>query len=548
MGEHMNCDFLIIGSGIAGLSFALKLSSLGRVVVVTKKEKIDSATNLAQGGIAAVMGKNDKFEYHIEDTLLSGDGLCDTDVVEMVVKNGPEQVKELIQAGVNFIRKDNDKELDLGKEGGHSMRRVAHAYDLTGHAIEKALLNKVKTKESITVLKNHMGVDLIRDKNGKCIGCTVIDEYGDVEYCFSKITAICTGGCGKVYLYTTNPDISTGDGIAMAYRAGAEITNMEFVQFHPTCLYHPRVKNFLISEAVRGEGAILVDRDGKPFMNKYDSRKDLATRDIVARAIDNEMKERGLDCVYLDITSKSNSFLKKRFPTIFERCLDLGINISTDPIPVVPAAHYMCGGVLVDTYGRSSVENLFVLGESSNTGLHGANRLASNSLLEAVVYSERAFQYLKKNYGTIENPNNNVRDYKDNYLKKKSIKEEILINHNWESIRRTMWNYVGIVRNKKRLALAKKRMIHIIDEIETHYREYRPTENMIELRNISHIAMLIVEAAIARKNSRGLHYMNDALQDKKENYWNIFQKKKPSEKACDVELIKKYNLERSNNV
>ncbi len=540
----MNCDFLIIGSGIAGLSFALKVSCLGSVVVVTKKEKIDSATNLAQGGIAAVMDEEDSFKYHIKDTLISGSGLCDENIVEMVVKNGPERVKDLIKFGVNFIEKESGNGLDLGREGGHSKRRVAHAYDLTGHAIERALLDEVKKKESITVLKNHMGVDVVLDKKGRCIGCTVIDEYGELEICTAKITAICTGGCGKVYLYTTNPDISTGDGIAMAFRAGAEITNMEFVQFHPTCLYHPHAKNFLISEAVRGEGAVLVDKTGKPFMNKYDRRKDLATRDIVARAIDKEMKERGLDCVYLDITSKSESFLKKRFPTIFNRCKDLGINISTDPIPVVPAAHYMCGGVLVDEHGKSSIENLFVLGESSNTGLHGGNRLASNSLLEAVVYSERAFQYLKNTLDDLDVSKEDLSEYKDSFLKKNPIQEEVLINHNWESIRRTMWNYVGIVRNPKRLELARKRMKHIIDEIETHYCEYRPTENMIELRNISHIAMLIVEAAIARKFSRGLHYVNENVQNERENHWNIFQKNKSSKYIYDVNLIKKYKIKK----
>ena len=310
----MNCDFLIVGSGIAGLSFALKVSKYGEVIIVTKKEQIDSATNLAQGGIAAVLGRDDKPEYHIKDTLISGDGLCDKSVVAMVVENGPERVKELMEIGVQFVFEENKKSLDLGKEGGHSHRRVAHSYDLTGHAIEKALLEKVQKNKSISVLKNTMGVDLIKSKNGKkCVGCEILTEHGEIIQCYSRITAICTGGCGKVYLYTSNPDISTGDGIAMAYRAGAEIANMEFVQFHPTCLYHPQAKNFLISEAVRGEGGRLVDVNGVSFMQKYDERGDLATRDIVARAIDTEMKEKGHDCVYLDITDKSEKFLKHDF-------------------------------------------------------------------------------------------------------------------------------------------------------------------------------------------------------------------------------------------
>lgn len=524
----MDTDFLVIGSGIAGLSFALRMSELGSVVLVTKKEKVDTATNLAQGGIAAVLSGEDSTDLHVEDTLVSGAGLCDKDVVEMVVENGPARIKDLVDIGVEFVKDQETGGLDLGKEGGHSARRVAHSYDLTGREIERALVEAVKRKKNISVFENYTAVDLLIKKNkdgvSRCVGAYVLEEGGAVLPYRAKVTTLCTGGCGKVYLYTSNPDISSGDGVAMAYRAGAKVANMEFVQFHPTCLFHPMAKNFLISEAVRGEGAKLVDKDGNRFMDKYDERAELATRDTVARAIDKEMKERGLDCVYLDITEKGEKFLSKRFPTIFSRCKELGIDISKNPIPVVPAAHYMCGGVLVDQKGESSVKNLFVLGESANTGLHGGNRLASNSLLEAVVFAERAFEECKKRFKTLRSEGyEEVDEWKCGEAI--DLEEEILINHNWDVIRRTMWNYVGIVRSTKRLMLAKERIGEIVAEVEQHYRDYFVTPNMVELRNICAVSMMIIEAALKRKESRGLHYTVDYPEPRDEyKLWNIFKR------------------------
>ncbi len=524
----MDVDFLVVGSGIAGLSFSLRVACLGSVVLVTKKETVDTATNLAQGGIAAVLGEDDSGDLHEQDTLKSGAGLCDVDVVKMVVGDGPDRVRDLIDMGVEFIEKDRGRGLDLGREGGHSRRRVAHAYDLTGKEIERALLDEVKKHSNITVFDNHTAVDLLvvdkESDRARCVGAYVLEESGNVKPYLAKMTTLCTGGCGKVYLYTSNPDISTGDGVAMAYRAGAKIANMEFIQFHPTCLYHPNAKNFLISEAVRGEGAVLVDGSGKRFMDKYDGRGELATRDTVARAMDREMKERGFDCVFLDITAKNREFLENRFPTIFSKCLSFGIDISKNPIPVVPAAHYMCGGVVVDCDGRSSVDGLLVLGESANTGLHGGNRLASNSLLEAVVYAERAFRYCEKNHEIFAKKDDVLVD-EWSAGEATDLEEEVLINHNWDQIRRIMWNYVGIVRTTKRLKLARERMGDILQEIDQHYRDYFITSNMMELRNISLVAMMIIEASLHRKESRGLHYVVDYPEvDDEQRFWNIFKR------------------------
>lgn len=510
----MSSDFLIIGSGIAGLSLALKVSRLGSVNVITKKKEVDTATNLAQGGIAAVLNSEDSFEFHVKDTLESGAGLCDEEIVRMVVENGPERIEELVSLGVNFVKEESGK-LSLGREGGHSKRRVAHAYDLTGKEIERALIESVNNTKNISLFENHMCVDLISgeksaddgQKSNKCVGATVIDEDGEIKQFFAKIIVLCTGGAGKVYLYTSNPDIATGDGVAVAHRAGAEIKNMEFVQFHPTCLYHHEAKNFLISEAVRGEGAILVNQDKKRFMSSYEPKNmELATRDKVARAIDTELKRTGADCVYLDISHKEKEFLQERFPTIYQKCLSLGIDISKKPIPVVPAAHYLCGGVVVDIHGRTSVDNLFALGETSCTGLHGGNRLASNSLLEAVVYAENVYNYCENNWNLYKKE----KKYKKNIQKhtpKKKIDEEILINHNWDVIRRVMWNYVGIVRKESRLKLAQRRISEVRAEIDEIVEKYKITPNMLELRNISLVASLIIEATLARKESKGLHYI-----------------------------------------
>ncbi|BHH85458.1 L-aspartate oxidase [Desulforhopalus sp. 52FAK] len=507
----MKTDFLVIGSGIAGLSFALKASTLGKVIVVTKKEKIDTATNLAQGGIAAVLNGDDSFENHINDTLEAGDGLCDEEIVRFVISNGPERIQELINIGVDFV-KENNGELSLAKEGGHSMRRIAHAYDLTGKEIERALISSVSENQNITLLENHMAVDLITsDETGvsRCVGAYILNEQGEVAIFESKITTICTGGIGKVYLYSTNPDIATGDGVALAHRIGAETSMMEFVQFHPTCLYHHQTKNFLISEAVRGEGALLLDEKGRRFLEDYEPEKmELATRDKVARAIDSEMKKTGADCVYLDIRHKGSEFLKKRFPTIFEKCKSIGLDISKTPIPVVPAAHYLCGGVKTDIHGKTTVPGLFCLGESACTGLHGGNRLASNSLLEAVVFANASFEYCKNNWSDLNiEYENSIEEYHGHL--NRAIDEEILINHNWDIIRRIMWNYVGIVRNQSRLQLAHKRIVEIKDEIEELVKTYKISPNMLELRNILNVALLVIEASQRRKKSQGLHYILD---------------------------------------
>jgi L-aspartate oxidase len=514
-------DFLVIGTGISGLSFALKASTIGTVTIVTKKAKVDTATNLAQGGIAAVLSDEDSFDLHVQDTLRSGAGLCKEEIVRMVVENGPARIQELLDIGVHFQTREHDSNhLDLGKEGGHSARRIAHALDLTGREIESALLHKAAENSNIHLLENHLAVDLlIGSKAGvkpsgspfddSCLGAYVLERNtGVITNWRAKTTVLCSGGCGKVYLYTTNPDIATGDGIAMAYRAGARVGNLEFVQFHPTCLYHPKAKNFLISEAVRGEGGRLIDERGVHFMEKYDPRGDLATRDTVARAIDTEMKGSGDDCVYLDISHKNPDFTKHRFPHIYQTCLSYGIDITNEPIPVVPAAHYMCGGVITDMWGCTNIENLFALGETACTGLHGGNRLASNSLLEAVVFAHQAYLKCDKEKDRIlssafhESPEWSTG-------KARMINENVLVSHNWDQIRRLMWNYVGIVRSEKRLALVKKRLAPILREVAQHFRDYLLTPDLIELRNIALVAELIVQSSLLRKESRGLHAIVD---------------------------------------
>ncbi len=524
-------DFLVIGSGIGGLSLALKVAEYGQVAIVTKKNAMETNTNYAQGGIASVFGQYDSFDLHIRDTLDAGDGLCKKDVVEMVIKSGPGRVQELMDWGVAFTRDSaGTPGLDLALEGGHSQKRIVHAGDFTGRAIEEALVDCARNHKNIGLFENHLAVDLVtysmRMKRGVvtatredlCCGAYVLDTETDEVHTFrSKITVLATGGAGKVYLYTSNPDIATGDGIAMGYRAGGLVANLEFVQFHPTCLYHPEAKNFLISEAVRGEGGVLIDSGGRAFMTDYHPSKDLACRDVVARAIDSELKKSGDDCVFLDITHKEPDSLRKRFPSIYQKCFSLGIDMTEQPIPVVPAAHYMCGGVLVDMEGRTDIARLYAVGETACTGLHGANRLASNSLLEAVAYSHRTARQALKDFESI-----NAEPCRDlpawDPMGTTDSDEAIVVSHNWDEIRRCMWNYVGIVRSSKRLSRARNRLEAIQKEIRQYYWDFKITSDLIELRNIAMVAELIVQSAMLRKESRGLHY-NIRYPEKDDRFW-----------------------------
>ncbi|MGB5991582.1 MAG: L-aspartate oxidase [Desulfobacterales bacterium] len=525
---QINTDFLIIGSGVAGLTLALKVAKFGDVALVTKKGIMDSNTSHAQGGIASVFGELDSFDLHIQDTLASGDGLCNRDVVEMVVKNGPSRIRELIDLGVHFNLRDKkqsdsespdfDAELDLGREGGHSQKRIVHAHDMTGREVERVLVDHVKNNDRIALFENHIAIDLItistRMKRGiittthedYCCGAYVLDsETNHVKTFCAKITLLATGGAGKVYLYTSNPDVATGDGIAMGYRAGATVANLEFVQFHPTCLFHPDAKNFLISEALRGEGAVLVDAFGSPFMEKYDAQKDLACRDVVARAIDTELKKSGADSVFLDISHKNSDFIKERFPNLYKKCLTFGFDMTKEPLPVVPAAHYMCGGIATDMFGKTDLHRLYAIGETACTGLHGANRLASNSLIEALVYSHMAAQQAVKDIDTFDFTSTPDPPPWDEVGTTDSD-EGIMVSQNWDEIRRFMWNYVGIVRSNKRLERAERRIEIIQKEIREYYWDFRVSADLIELRNIAMVAELIIKCAGHRKESRGLHH------------------------------------------
>jgi|YelNatPaOPRAMG01_1025707.scaffolds.fasta_scaffold01041_11 L-aspartate oxidase len=513
-------DFLVLGSGIAGLFFALKAAAHGRVAVITKKRSAESNTNYAQGGIAAVMGPDDSFELHVQDTLAAGAGLCREQVVRTIVQEGPARIRELMALGIRFSTRQpaqpgQEPELDLGREGGHSRRRIVHAQDTTGREVERALLERVEQHPNVQIFENHFAIDLITthklglgDPN-RCLGVYVLNKAtGRVETFAAPITVLATGGCGKVYLYTSNPDIATGDGIAMAWRAGASVANMEFIQFHPTCLYHPKAKSFLISEAVRGEGGVLRSLSGVEFMDAVHPLKSLAPRDIVARAIDSEMKKTGAPHVWLDITHKPAPFIIQRFPHIYETCLRYGIDMTKEPIPVVPAAHYQCGGVVTTIDGQTEIEGLYAIGEVAHTGLHGANRLASNSLLEALVCAHRAAQHAV----THRLPELRVKLPRWESGHAHDPDELVVVSHNWDEIRRLMWDYVGIVRTTKRLQRAQKRIVNLQEEIQEYYWDFTVSSDLLELRNIATVAQLIIESALLRTESRGLHYTLDYPQ------------------------------------
>lgn len=511
-------DVLIIGSGLAGFTLALHLAPYKKICIITKLTTDSGASSWAQGGIAAALTHDDSPEKHVQDTLIAGAGLCDQSIVRYVAENGVNAIHWLIDQGVNFTGDPhNETGYHLTQEGGHSMRRIFHSGDATGKAIQRVLIQKIREHSNIAMFENHIAIDLITSdklpgsakESGKhCFGAYVLDKrHGKVCTFTAQHTVLATGGASKVYLYTTNPDTATGDGIAMGWRAGCQIANMEFIQFHPTCLYHPHAKSFLITEAVRGEGGLLKLPNGDRFMPRHDARAELAPRDVVARAIDFEMKKRGLDCVYLDITHKSTGFLQAHFPTIHARCLELGIDIAKEPIPVVPAAHYTCGGVVADRNGKTNLSNLYAIGETAHTGLHGANRLASNSLLECVVFAQAAAKDI------IDQPAVDLPKLPDwDESRVTDADEEVVIAHNWDELRRFMWNYVGIVRTTKRLQRAQRRIELLHEEISEYYANFRVTSDLLELRNLVDSADLIVQCALRRHESRGLHYSKDYPQ------------------------------------
>lgn len=518
MTQH-HSDFLVIGSGIAGLSFALKAASLGSVTVVTKKDYTESNTNYAQGGIAAVWSPSDSNEKHVQDTLIAGAGLCRKNAVEVLVKEGPDRIQELIDWGVEFTHSnDGETKYDLAREGGHSLPRILHHKDITGQEIERALVTAVKQHPDITVYADHMAVDLITEHhtqqitgvyNRHCYGAYILEKSsGKVEPYTAQNTILCTGGAGRAYLHSTNPAIATGDGIAMAYRAGTILSNLEFVQFHPTMFYNPGHESFLISEAVRGFGGHLLTILGERFMEQYDEREELAPRDIVARAIDTEMKKSGQPHVLLDITHKDPDEIKDRFPTIYAHCREHKFDMTKESIPVVPAAHYMCGGVDVDLWGRTNIHGLFVVGETACTGVHGANRLASNSLLEAVVFSHRVFLYSKDHKNEwIDVPTEQIPAWDDRGTE--NTDEWVLVAHDRQELQELMWDYVGIIRSNIRLERALRRVLMINAEVEDFYRRTRVSSGLIELRNLAAVSYLMIRSALERKESRGLHYTTD---------------------------------------
>ena len=512
-------DVLIIGSGLAGMSLALRLAETQKVALLTKQELLDAASAWAQGGIAAVLSEEDSPANHIEDTHIAGGGLCNDEAVRFVVEHGRSAIEWLLEQGVPFTRDDNNAAaLHLTREGGHSHRRIVHAADATGRAVQKTLVQQLQSHPNVEILEQHIAVDLItsgklgRGNENRCYGAYALNKLtAAVQTISARFTVLATGGAGKVYLYTTNPDVATGDGVAMGWRAGCRVANMEFIQFHPTCLYHPLAKSYLISEAVRGEGGLLrlpdvndKNKAGERFMPQHDQRAELAPRDVVARAIDFEMKKRGLDFVYIDISHQPADFLKAHFPNIYQKCLSLGIDITRDPIPVVPAAHYTCGGVVTDLRGRTDVDDLYAIGEVSCTGLHGANRLASNSLLECLVFSEAVTSDMLK-----QPPRAMPILPAWDESRVTNADEEVVISHNWDELRRFMWNYVGIVRTDKRLERALHRIDLLQSEIFDYYANFRISNDLVELRNLVQTAELIVRCALARKESRGLHYSLD---------------------------------------
>lgn len=514
----MNFDVIIVGSGLAGQSVALHLADTCRVALIAKRTLLDGASDQAQGGIAAVLDSTDSHDEHVSDTLIAGAGLCDEAATRFIVEHGRAAIEWLIGQGVPFTP-DTSAELGfhLTREGGHSHRRIIHAADATGHAVVATLAERVRAHPNITLLENHFAVDLITSERlpggqpagsqRRCHGLYLLDvERGGVQAVMAPSTVLATGGAGKVYLYTTNPDTATGDGIAMAWRAGCRVANMEFIQFHPTCLYHPYAKSFLITEAVRGEGGLLKLPDGTRFMPRHDERAELAPRDIVARAIDFEMKKHGLDCVHLDISHQSPAFLQAHFPTILGRCRELGIDITREPIPVVPAAHYTCGGVVTSLDGQTDLPGLYAVGETAYTGLHGANRLASNSLLECLVVGRAAAEHIRQQ-GRQSPASAVVPEWDESRVV--DADEAVVVSHNWDELRRLMWNYVGIVRTNKRLERAQHRIQLLREEITEYYANFRIGRDLLELRNLVDVASLIVDSALSRHESRGLHFSRD---------------------------------------